>query len=356
MNLDGYIIELIKKIEEQGYEAYIAGTAVLLHCLERSIEEYDIVTSAPLFFLPKKTIKENILEWNLYPKKIRIFFNTSKDDYKKYCHFQVEVLFYHPRHGIVGTSQALKDLEKRHLQSLKKIEAEEAILALWYKYKLDFHLDARLEASLQEGKLAPLSIAFLFPFLKNFLMLEKPSIVFSRYSTFFKASFCLDSWIFAVDYLKIDFRLRFTLFLIYQKNPLLWLKQAKLEEEENKKIIDYLSLFQHIGSFHELKQYNMASLWFPIQRALALAKQDFVQVFSLEREQEDYESFLKKDTTLKITLKQIIEIGFTEQEADQILQFLSKEIMLHHLKNEEKELLAKVYKIYEERKDLDIFF
>ncbi len=51
MKIEGYVLEILKKLEEKGYEAYIAKDAVILHCLEKPIEEYEIITSAPLFFL-----------------------------------------------------------------------------------------------------------------------------------------------------------------------------------------------------------------------------------------------------------------------------------------------------------------
>ncbi|MDE7095152.1 MAG: hypothetical protein K2O23_01580, partial [Anaeroplasmataceae bacterium] len=58
MNVDGYVLEIIKQIEEKGYEAYIAGTTVFMHILGRPIKEYDVITSAPLFSFGKKEKRE----------------------------------------------------------------------------------------------------------------------------------------------------------------------------------------------------------------------------------------------------------------------------------------------------------
>ena len=94
MKIEGYVLEILKKLEEKGYEAYIAKDAVILHCLEKPIEEYEIITSAPLFFLYEGKAESNRLTIERFSKKIRIYFETSIEEFKHHCSLKIENLFY----------------------------------------------------------------------------------------------------------------------------------------------------------------------------------------------------------------------------------------------------------------------
>ena len=46
MKLPEYILEIIQKINDIGYEAYVVGGCVRDYLLDRPIHDYDICTSA----------------------------------------------------------------------------------------------------------------------------------------------------------------------------------------------------------------------------------------------------------------------------------------------------------------------
>ena len=358
MKIEGYVLEILKKLEEKGYEAYIAKDAVILHCLEKPIEEYEIITSAPLFFLYEGKAESNRLTIERFSKKIRIYFETSIEEFKHHCSFQIELLFYHPQHGILGSYIALQDMEAKILRTWKQLEEIALCKALYYKYGLGFLFEKRIEEQFLSDENEKLSLKQFLPCLQSFFTLDEPTLIFQSYFNFFKKYFELGQWIFVIDYLKTDFMLRISLFLLYQAKAEKWIEAIHLDSLAKLRITEFISYWNTCEkvSYKDLYEKNIAELWFAIKRAMSLAKQDFQHLQELDQQYKDYLGFIKAYHPPQISIEEVESIGFTKQEAVKVYSFLKKEIHLHNIENNREALLTKANKIYKEKWDLDIFF
>ncbi|MDE6407277.1 MAG: hypothetical protein K2K50_01555, partial [Anaeroplasmataceae bacterium] len=149
MNVEGYVLDYINKIEEQGYDAYIVGKSVFLYMLGRPIEEYDIITSAPLFSLSKDQIESgnsvHILE---HKKGIHISFFTSKESFYKNCCYKIDTLLYHHKHGLIDEKHGLDDLERKRITIFNPnvLSGNPLFLleAIFYQAQYSFTLEKKL--------------------------------------------------------------------------------------------------------------------------------------------------------------------------------------------------------------------
>ncbi len=342
MNFEGYVLEIIKKIEEKGYEAFLVGRSVLLNIIEKPIEEYDIITSAPLFFIYNGIQDQNRIRIKLFQKPVTIHFKTDFDSYQKQCSFTIEALSYHPRHGILGGKTALEDVEKRRIRLLAPLTEEIYLKALCYHYGLGFSLYFQVK---KEQFLKPtLHPNILAKYLKILLALDQPGQIFLEHTAFFSQYFLCGDTLRILDFLKQSLPLRILAFLSFQQDKEKWLSILEIQKDQRDILLQALELLQLPCDEFILKQQDL-ELWFPYKRALALYHKDFILLKEIDRIQESYIQRKRKKQILDLTEADIAEYDISPKDMDSILKELYQRVLRKEVENRKEELLKEIYKI-----------
>ncbi|MCM1131823.1 MAG: hypothetical protein NC310_07360 [Roseburia sp.] len=298
MNLEGYILDIIKKIEEKGHSAYLAGTSVFMHILGRPIEEYDIITSAPFFSLSKKEKQEdNILHIDSYTKKVHISFSLNKEDYYKECCLNIDTLLYHYKHGIIDEKHTLDDIDKKKIKILNPTilnqHKENLFKALLYAVSYDFKFDKHLEEYLSNHTFDFSNVKKneIGKYLIRILTLSAPGKTILKYksifSNFIKVS---DTLIKALDYTKNDLTLR----LLVLCNALdiisaeKFLREYAFPKEVKSTVLHLLEIQDRLPSLNDLEEFiskvskKEARILFSLKRSYHLASNQISKIKELD--------------------------------------------------------------------------
>lgn len=136
MNLPNYILEILEKINQVGYEAYVVGGCVRDFFLEREIHDYDICTNAlpevilTLFdhCIPTglqhgtvTVVSESLVEITTFRRNIESK-NAQHPNFGQYAKsieedlsrrdFTINAMAYHPSTGIIDPYHGQEDLKK----------------------------------------------------------------------------------------------------------------------------------------------------------------------------------------------------------------------------------------------------
>lgn len=282
MKLENYILNvLIKDLKE--YESYIVGEALLRYLLGKPIEEYEVITSAPLFSMHKgKLTSENTMVITEYPKKIRIHFKTSKEEYFKRCYFTYETLLWTTSLDIQDQFHAILDIQHQKIQTMNLPKDINRIMEVIYlKEYLHFTFDEQFEGWILAHPFQDSSYdkkRFFAAFQKT-IVLDEASSILLRYQKFFSTFLPISSQALEVmRYTKCDFILRMMAFL-YEASPsslidfFLLYPIDSCTFERIEKVLTYKNYSLHYENLEEFSKLlgNNISLWFSLKRAEALA-------------------------------------------------------------------------------------
>lgn len=367
MNLEGYIIDIIKRIEEKGYTAYIVGTSVFLYILGRPIEEYDIITSAPLFSLSKKEKKEdNVLHIPEYGKKVHISFSLNKEEYYKHCCFNIDTLLYHYKHGIIDERHALDDIEKKKIKILNKTilkqHQENIFKAVLYAASYDFKFDKHLEDYLSNYTFDSSNAKKneIGKYLIRILVLSEPGKTISKhkniFSNFFKVT---DSLMKILDYSKNDPILR--LLILCKDSDIIkaekFLREYAFPKEVKSVALHLLEIQDNLPSINHLEKFiskitkEEARILFSIERSYYLAANQISMIKKLDSLENKMKSLYERHLNLsikdlKIKRYDLEQIGFKDEQISKALEYLFEQVKNFQIDNKHEKLIDTAEAIY----------
>lgn len=362
MKINGYLLQILQKIEEEGYDGYIVGDAVIKSILGRPIEEYQVVTSAPLFSFSylNKSSKNPIHIQGRIP--ITLWTETSLEEYKKKASYTIETIVYHYRHGFIDDGFSLKDVRKLTLRLLKVEHKQDSFVllkGLFYQASLGFSFSSKLEEELKNQPILSTSRTKEFGNLFRKLLVEnRPGMLLEKYPFLYPVT--------SFQAMLIDLT----------KNNLLLRSCALFFERELEKVEKELvalgfssndiSSILHVLSYQNydmtlenavdfLKQFKRADLdiWFSLKRDEAVCKKEFKRVLELD----EIEAFLMKKLTdkeeltegdLLLSTQDLIQMGFSEKEIVRIRKYLLKQIQKGIIKNTYDALYSAVFALKSE--------
>lgn len=279
MNLENYILTILKK-DLKGYDSYIVGESILRYILGKPIEEYLIITSAPLFSFSKN--KSNKIEITKYPKKIVLLLNTTKEQYLSTCNLSYETLLFHIDNGIMDSSHAILDIQNKcfrlihHGLNVYQIEG-----VIYLKFYLSFHFDEHLQTEILSFSSSKCRIDTkkFYQGFKKILLLDFAGEILLEYKSFYKLYIPIHfSNLSMLKYLKTNETLRL-IALVWNMNP------NDLSQFFYDYGIDY-KFYDLIYNILILKNMNLTNeginelvkylgkdirVWFMVKRAEALA-------------------------------------------------------------------------------------
>lgn len=282
MNLENYILTILKK-DLKGYDSYIAGESILRYILGKPIEEYLVITSAPLFSFPKnQPHNSNQVEITKYPKKIILLLNTTKEEYLSKCNLSYETLLYHIDLGIIDSHSAIFDIQNQLFRLIHQgIDVYQVERILYLKYYLGFQFDENLQKEILNFSNSKriIDTKKFYQFFLKILLLDLAGDLLLEYKLFFESYLPINlSNLFMMRYLKPNETLRL-IALLWNMSPndlsqffydyginyksydlvynILILKNTDLTNE------GINELLQHLG--------KNIRVWFIVKRAEALA-------------------------------------------------------------------------------------
>jgi tRNA nucleotidyltransferase (CCA-adding enzyme) len=213
--LPQYIVELLDKLEEAGFEAYLVGGCVRDMLLGRQPSDYDIATKA----LPEELTRvfEKTVPTGVKYGTVTVLMNENKnqnkaevttfrreegyDDYRRPSavtlggelisdlsrrDFTVNAMAYHPRKGLIDPFYGQRDLDKRLIRAAGQPrerfyeDALRVLRAFRFAAQLDFEIeDGTLRAAEQAMPLcAHLSGERVRVELSRILLSPRPSLIF----------------------------------------------------------------------------------------------------------------------------------------------------------------------------------
>lgn len=190
MNLEKYLISILKN-DLKGYDSYLVGESILKYILGKPIEEYLVITSAPLFsFSTAKKKSSNQIELTKYPKKIVIQLNTTKEEYLQKCQFSYETLLFHIERGIIDSMGAIFDIQRKVIRSVKlnfdPIQATK-ILYLCESFHFQIEEDIRLRIYHLPSIQKVIDRKQFFKEFQKILLLDTGIKILKEYQSFFQA-------------------------------------------------------------------------------------------------------------------------------------------------------------------------
>ena len=190
MNLEKYLISILKN-DLKGYDSYLVGESILKYILGKPIEEYLVITSAPLFsFSTAKKKSSNQIELTKYPKKILIQLNTTKEEYLQKCQFSYETLLFHIERGIIDSMGAILDIQRKVIRSVKlnfdPIQATK-ILYLCESFHFQIEEDIRLRIYHLPSIQKVIDRKQFFKEFQKILLLDTGIKILKEYQSFFQA-------------------------------------------------------------------------------------------------------------------------------------------------------------------------
>lgn len=155
MNLPNYVLEILEKINQAGYEAYVVGGCVRDFFLEREVHDYDICTNAlpevilTLFdhCIPTglqhgtvTVVSESLVEITTFRRNIDSK-NAQHPNFGQYAKsieedlsrrdFTINAMAYHPSIGIIDPYHGQEDLKKESFVAL------EIVIIVFMKMRLE---------------------------------------------------------------------------------------------------------------------------------------------------------------------------------------------------------------------------
>ncbi|MDE7161759.1 MAG: hypothetical protein K2N65_03255, partial [Anaeroplasmataceae bacterium] len=282
MKVEQYLLKILET-DLKEYDSYVVGEAILKYMLGKPIEEYEVITSAPLFSMPKgKKIGSKTMVYSSYPKPILIHFMTSKEEYYKGCHFTYETLLYHPHLGIVDPYHAVLDIQHQRLTSLKlPTHPMDVMRGIALKESIGFHFDEALENWILTHTF-PKQIENpkgFFSFFQRILLSDFASLVLKQYSLFFETYFPISGQgLEIMKYTRSTFILRFAGLL--WDTPINEISDFFIQYKITACSLDEIELLLTYKDYNltesNLKGFQKligksASSWFAVKRAEALA-------------------------------------------------------------------------------------
>lgn len=212
MNLENYLISILKN-DLKDYDSYVVGESVLRYILGKPIEEYVVITSAPLFSCSNsKKVSSAKVEIDKYPKRIILFLHTTKEEYLKRCHFSYETLLYHLDKGIIDSLGAILDIQKKILRSIElNFDVYQAERILYLKEYLVFQLAEPIRSKIVSSSFLESRVdkKIFFKEVKKILLLDSVGDLFLEYENFFRKYLPISNKvILLMRYTKSDFLLR----------------------------------------------------------------------------------------------------------------------------------------------------
>ncbi|MDE7264475.1 MAG: hypothetical protein K2N64_07425 [Anaeroplasmataceae bacterium] len=355
MKVDNQIIKIIKTLEEAGYSAYICGEAVWKHILGMIVEEYRMITSAPPFFLQEYT--------NM--KHLKILFTMDKSSYLESCAFQADQLFYHPKYGILDAEHILGDIEKRILRinerKKEKIEEQDLLRGLVYHIKDSMQLDFKVEKLLLGTALSSLTEEMQKD-IKSLLLADFPGHIFLKYSYLFSKYISISSLGGAIlDFTTNDIRLRLTGLLLEagEDKAIYFMEKLKFSNEIKDSVLHLLAFHNYplskrnIKSFLKKFKVKDIKLWFSINRAKALVKNQIQSIYDLDDLEKEIKHLIeiKEDMTendLMLEKETLVELGYSLEEVAKIMKELLSLVKAKKVENSYEALLNKVLSFRQE--------
>ncbi|MDE6241540.1 MAG: hypothetical protein K2M08_03845 [Anaeroplasmataceae bacterium] len=359
MNVEGYVLKYIEEIEKQRYDAYLVGTTVLQHILGRPIEEYDMITSAPLFSLSKKQKEEeNIVHIQEHKKRIRIFFLTSKETYYKECCYKVDTLLYHPKHGIIDEKQGLDDIERKRISVLdyNNLKGKPIFLleALFYHVKFGFHFEQKLANYLANfhGDFHSTKKIEIGKYLTAFLTLETPGKLFWKYKNIFSKFFPINDFqMKCLDYTKNTLILR--LVLLWKNQDIIlaekFLREYGFSKEVRVRILQLLDCQEYLFTEETLKNFlnfqkEDIGILFSIKRAEHCALNQIAEIPFLDALEKKCYILLEKQQALmfrdlEIKAADLEQLGYQAHQIPKVLEYLLMLVKNNQIQNSYEDLI-----------------
>lgn len=182
--LPKYIKYALKKLESNGFEAYIVGGAVRDHILQRQINDYDITTQArpeqvkeifkdfPIIDIGSKygtiilVIDKVNVEITTYRTEAsydgrrpgQVDFSSNLEDDLKRRDFTINALCYSHLRGLVDPYGGIKDLKDKKIRTIGdpgprlREDYLRILRAVRFASQLDFAIDKRLSRELMESR------------------------------------------------------------------------------------------------------------------------------------------------------------------------------------------------------------
>ena len=168
MFLDYKIIEIIKKLESNGYETYVVGGAPRDYYLERPNHDIDIVTTASLKEIKEVFPLEHFISYQkgitlglVHNKTVIDISSTNELTIEEDIlrrDFTINTLLYHPIRGWKDYLNAKHDIDKKILKSVGnpinmiKNDPLRILRAIRFEAILKYKIDNKLLEAMFENK------------------------------------------------------------------------------------------------------------------------------------------------------------------------------------------------------------
>ena len=370
--IDNNIILAIKMLHDNGYDAYIVGGAVRDLILDLPIADYDIVTNASL-----NIAKEIFIKYNpkLYSNNITLgvginhtFFelssykgNTLEEDLLN-RDFSINSIAYDIDKGLIDPYNGIYDLSKKIIKTIKdpKIVIEEdpirILRALRFMEEKKFNIDSKLNLAINK-------YAYLLKNVKNerinkelnaILLSRCPSYYFINYKNVFMTLF--DKYdienITIIDNIKSSLVFRLTalgyLFKDISYTKFILEKYAYKNSVINQiiHILEYIDyqLFPNEDNILEfLFKFKLEDLdlYFGLRRAILLANN--MEIYEMDliasiARKLILENKIITNANLRIHKKDLINLGYKEEDIDKVLLIILKKVINKELVNDRDKL------------------
>ncbi len=203
MFLDYKIIEIIKKLESNGYETYVVGGAPRDSYLERPNHDIDIVTTASLKEIKEVFPLEHFISYQkgitlglVHNKTVIDISSTNELTIEEDIlrrDFTINTLLYHPIRGWKDYLNAKHDIDKKILKSVGnpinmiKNDPLRILRAIRFEAILKYKIDNKLLEAMFENKHLLKNIASerINDELTKILLVDTPSIYIRKYIDIF---------------------------------------------------------------------------------------------------------------------------------------------------------------------------
>lgn len=165
------VIDVLEKLEGQGYESWIVGGAIRNALFDLAVEDFDLATSAPAERVLEIFGAENCLTHGIefgtvglkfesqvievttfrtdskyrdgrHPEKIK--YSSIEEDAKR-RDFTINGVYFHPQRGLYDPVEGVNDLEVRVLRAIgdpeKRFQEDHLRILRLFRFSLSFDLD-----------------------------------------------------------------------------------------------------------------------------------------------------------------------------------------------------------------------
>ncbi len=380
MFFSSLVDNIIKKLEDFGYDTFLAGTAVLNALEGRLNQEYSFYSRC------SKEELQMVLKDYTYQKEkgcfeqkmdqalVSVYPISNQSLLSVLSDFTICMLYYHPNKGIIDLVHGMRDLKmglikpffssEKSIQSKPNLILKAILLAGTYEFTIEhsfiqyYYQHQTILNKIDEKE--------RMVFLHSFFKISKIGKLLREYSFVFTYLFpelallidrkeenisLLEETITAIDYCQKNARVRLAI-LFHLLSPsylqaifsryessidsliLLWIQNQNLPLENEEHLL-YLSKNM---KKEDLKDY------FIFRRTISLAKREFDLIETIDTAEEKTYYLIQTGKNLDITMLEIhsddlIKLGFPKNMIKKVLQKIQKEVYLNHLSNQKEELL-----------------